>query len=54
MGFWQVVWLLIIAAGLGVALAQHGKPKQGYESFWVTLISAAIEIFVLAKGGFFS
>lgn len=54
MGIWQVVWLVWIALALGISLSRHGEPKQGHESFWVALVSAVLEAFVLAKGGFFS
>lgn len=52
MGWPQIVWIVISAMGIGIALVKHGEPREKY-NFWVTLISLGIEILILWKGGFF-
>ena len=53
MGFCQILMLCIFAMSLGLNLAKHGEPRTGKYSFWVSLISSAIELSVLYFGGFF-
>jgi hypothetical protein len=36
-----IIILLLQVFGLGVALAKHGKPMKGKESFFVSLLSVA-------------
>lgn len=54
MGTPQIVYLVLIGAGLLIAANQHGKPKKGNENFWTTFISASITLTILYLGGFFS
>ena len=49
----QLIYLGIVLLGLGVSLAEHGKPKQGYNSFLQNLLATAITIGLLYWGGFF-
>jgi len=51
---YQLIYLGIIAIGLGMTFAKHGEPKTGKENGWVSLISCAIVLFILYKGGFFN
>lgn len=53
MGIWQIIYIALIAMGLGITLVKHGDYKEGKHNFWISLISAAIEITILALGGFF-
>ncbi len=46
--------IICIAMGMGIALLQHGKPKDGKHGFWVHLVSVAITYAFLIWGGFFS
>lgn len=48
----QYVYLSLVVFGLGLSLANHGKSRSN-ESFWVTLFSAILSIFLLYSGGFF-
>ena len=50
----QVIWLVLAAVMLVVALAVHGKPKEGEHSFYRTLLLVAINVALLLWGGFFS
>ena len=34
--------------GLGIYLAQHGKPKKGNENFWTALVSVIMKWILLA------
>ena len=52
MGWPQIVWIAVSALGVGIALINHGEPREKY-NFWVTLISLGIEMLILLKGGFF-
>lgn len=52
--YWpQLAYMTLILISLGAALAQHGKPKTGNESFWVSLFSTALALWLLYMGGFF-
>lgn len=44
MNWWFFAMVLIYVLNLGVALATHGKPKEGNVSFWSTLIGSLIGI----------
>lgn len=52
MGWPQIVWIVLSAIGIGIALVKHGEPRENY-NFWVTLISLGFEMMILWKGGFF-
>lgn len=53
-GLWQIVYLGLMILGIGITLAKHGEPKEGNYNVIVTIISVAIEIAIVAAGGFFS
>lgn len=53
MGIPQIIIICLLATALGIALAKHGEPKEGYYSFWVQLLSVAIDVGLLWWGGFF-
>jgi len=50
----QIIVLVLIVLSLGINMAQHGTPKTGKNSFWVSLVSAAITLGLLWWGGFFN
>ena len=50
----QIVYLLLLALGLGITMEQHGKPKTGKHNFWVSLIAAALSFAIVWWGGFFN
>lgn len=50
-GIWQIIYLGIVLMGVGIAIGKHGESQGNYNG-WVTLISAAIQITLLALGGF--
>ena len=54
MGIWQILLIGLYCLSLGVNAGLHGKPKEGNHSFWTSLMSAIITMFILYKGGFFS
>jgi len=46
----QIAFITLTCLGLGINMAQHGKPKEGNENFFTSLIARGI----LYWGGFFS
>ncbi len=53
MGFPQILWLVIQALGLGLALKEHGSYKTGKNNFWISLSSVIVTALILWWGGFF-
>ena len=52
--YWpQTVFVILIVLNLGIILERHGKPKTGNESFWISLTSTALTMWLLYEGGFF-
>ena len=52
--YWpQITFVALIVFSLGITLEQHGKPKTGNESFWLSLISTTLTMWLLYMGGFF-
>jgi len=49
----QIIYLVLVAGALLFAAHDHGKPKKGFNSFWVTLISVGIQFGIMFWGGFF-
>ena len=54
MGIWQIIMIVMLAMSLGIAIAEHGKPKAGKHNAWVAIISTVIIAAILIMGGFFS
>jgi hypothetical protein len=53
--YWpQITFVTLIVLNLGITLEQHGKPKTGNQSFWISLTSAALTMWLLYAGGFFN
>lgn len=48
----QITMIVLITLGLGVNLAEHGKPRTPH-NFIVSLISAGISVALMSAGGFF-
>jgi hypothetical protein len=48
-----ILWLLIAALGIGVNVAEHGKPKTGTYNLGVALLTVLIDASLLYWGGFF-
>lgn len=53
MGWPQIAVITICAMGIGISLEQHGKPKEGVENVWTTIIATAVFMALLWAGGFF-
>lgn len=49
----QIIYLGLIAVGLGVTLARHGQPREPH-NFWASSIAASLALGLLYWGGFFS
>lgn len=49
----QIIWIAVISADLGIALSNHGKPRDGKHNFAVTLFAVALNVTLLVWGGFF-
>ena len=50
----QITVLILYALSDGIALAMHGKPKEGKYNFFSSLIGSAIMMAILAWGGFWA
>lgn len=53
MRVFQIIYIGMIVLGLGISVGKHGQPKEERYNGWVSLIAAAIDITILALGGFF-
>lgn len=49
-----MLYLALVALGLGLILGKHGEPKTGKYSFWLQLAASAIPCGLLYWGGFFA
>jgi hypothetical protein len=54
MGAPQIIWIILSAMSVGMALIQHGKPETGRQNAWVSIAAAAIVNSLLYWGGFFA
>jgi hypothetical protein len=54
MGIPQIIIIVLLGINLGAGMVQHGKPKTGKNSFWVSLVACALEVSILWWGGFWS
>lgn len=54
MGIWQIVYIGLISASLGMHLVKSGEPKTGRYSFGSAFVAAVIQIGILYFGGFFN
>lgn len=54
MKFCQIAIIVLYGMALGAHLFKHGEPKEGKYNFWSALLSFAIYMILLTKGGFFS
>jgi hypothetical protein len=53
MGWPEYAYLTLLFLGLGMTLAEDGKPKEGYNSFPLSAATAALVLWLLWCGGFF-
>ena len=53
MGIPQIIMIVMLALVLFINIANHNKPREGKYSAWQALVSIAIQISLLAWGGFF-
>lgn len=49
----QIIWIILIVAGLMLESYRHGKPKEGKHNVWATLFATLIGATLLYFGGFF-
>jgi len=49
----QLIYLGLVAIGLGVQLEQHGKPKTGNHNVLLALLGAAVGLSIQYWGGFY-
>lgn len=49
MNYWFITYIILNVLGLGVALARDGEPRKENYSFFTTLISTAVHIFIIYK-----
>jgi hypothetical protein len=50
----QIIVLTLTGVGLLLDAYMHGKPKEGKNSIWLSLISRALSMGLLWWGGFFN
>lgn len=48
----QITLIFIWAISLGLAARDHGKPKEGNDNMWYTILGVAIYAVLLHFGGF--
>jgi len=48
-----IIFLALGFIGLGISIEKHGKPKEGKENAWATIIALVIQYFLLYKAGLF-
>lgn len=53
LGVPQIIVIVLFTLSLGMSLADDGKMKTKKESFFASLISSGIMLFLLYWGGFF-
>jgi hypothetical protein len=53
MGWPQITMIVLLALGVGIALAKNGQSKGNYSFGWA-IIGAGINVGLLYAGGFFS
>jgi hypothetical protein len=53
MNGWAIAWLVVLGGAVMVSAAKHGEPKGNYH-LGHTLLSAALEFFILYKAGIFN
>lgn len=49
MNIYFMIYCGLTAMGLGMTLVEHGKPKEGNNNFFISLVSAVIYIFLIYK-----
>ena len=49
----QIIYLLLVLAGLLVRAHEHGNLRKGKHNFWISLISLSLSMYILYWGGFF-
>jgi len=54
MGVPQIIYILLTATVLLIAMNLHGKPKKGKHNYWSYLASTLIQLGILMWGGFFA
>ena len=54
MGIPQIIYIVLISAGLLFSARDHGKTKEGKNNFFKVLTGEAIVVGLLIWGGFFS
>lgn len=53
LGIWQIIYVSLTLIGIGLAAGKHGQPRTDKWNVLATLIAGAIDITILAFGGFF-
>ena len=51
MNGWEILQLVLMAASVGMAVAKHGEPREGYWSLWTTLAATLIQAAILYMAG---
>jgi hypothetical protein len=49
----QIILLILVGMGLGIALVKHGEENKRKYNFWLEALSSAIMLALLYWGGFF-
>lgn len=49
----QIIYICLLAMGIGISMSRHGDPKTGTHSVWSTIFATTIVVAILYWGGFF-
>ena len=49
----QITLIVLYCISLGINLSEHGKPKQGKNNVFTSIVALIIQISILTWGGFF-
>lgn len=52
-GACQLIYVGLMLMSLGIHLAKHGEPRHDSYNFFTAFLSAALQITLVALGGFF-
>lgn len=47
-----IIWIVLQILSVGIVMAKHGEPRDNY-NFWIYIIAASIDWWLLYKAGLF-
>jgi hypothetical protein len=49
----QIAMIVLLTLNIGIALSEHGKPREGKHNFWTTFFGVGLFLWLLLSGGYF-